>query len=188
MKRLITAVLVALSVNLAFAVEVEGVNFEDRIKLGSSDLVLNGTGVRSKFGKRYVAALYVPTKSSDANTVLSAKGAKRMALHLLKDGDGKTFAKAFAGGIEDNTSGADLTAIQDRVKTFSETILSLGDVKEGSKIMIDFTPEKGTQVSINGKTQGKEIAGEDFYKALLKVWLGEDPAQKDLKAGLLGKP
>lgn len=187
MKRLITTVLAALSVSLAFAVEVEGVNFDDKIKVGSSDLVLNGTGVRSKFGKRYVAALYVPAKSADANTILSAKGAKRVLLHLLKDGDGKTFAKAFAGGIDDNTTGADLTAVQDRAKVFSETIVSLGDVKEGSKIAIDFVPEKGTQVSINGKPQGKEIPGEDFYKALLKVWLGEDPVQKDLKAGLLGK-
>ena len=31
-------------------------------------------------------------------------------------------------------------------------------------------------------------ATRDFYIGLLKVWLGEDPAQNDLKQALLGKP
>jgi hypothetical protein len=35
--------------------------------------------------------------------------------------------------------------------------------------------------------KGKEIPGEDFANALLRVWLGDDPVQNDLKQGLLGK-
>ena len=91
----ITAVAAALALNLTFAAELEGVKFDDQIKVGASDLVINGTGVRSMLGKRYVAALYVTAKSGDAGSILSAKGSKRVALTLLKEGDGKTFAKAF---------------------------------------------------------------------------------------------
>lgn len=187
MKHLIAAAVAALSLNLAFAVESEGAKFDDTVKVGGADLVVNGLGVRSKFGKRYVAALYLPTKSSDAESIVASKGPKRVALHLLKDGDGKTFSKAFVGGIEDNSSEAELAAIKDRVAVFSSMMQSMGDVKAGSVVVIDWVPEKGTYVSVNNKALGKEIAGEDFFKALLKVWLGKDPVQSDLKTGLLGK-
>lgn len=187
MKRFIAATIAALSLNLAFAVESEGAKFDDTVKVGGSDLVVNGLGVRSKFGKRYVAALYLPSKSSDADVIVASKGPKRVMLHLLKDGDGKTFGKAFVGGIEDNSSESEMAAIKDRISVFSTMMQSMGDVKAGSVVVIDWLPEKGTLVSVNNKALGKEIAGEDFFKALLKVWLGKSPVQSDLKAGLLGK-
>ena len=187
MKHLIVAAVTALSLNLAFAAESEGAKFDDTVKVGGADLVVNGLGVRSKFGKRYVAALYLPTKSSDAEGIVASKGPKRIALHLLKDGDGKTFGKAFADGIDDNASEAEMAAIKDRVAVFSSLMQSMGDVKAGSVVVIDWVPEKGTLVNVNNKALGKEIAGEDFFKALLKVWLGKNPVQNDLKTGLLGK-
>lgn len=187
MKRLVAATATALSLSLAFAVELEGAKFDDTVKVGGADLVVNGLGVRSKFGKRYVAALYLPSKSSDADAVVASKGPKRIQLHLLKDGDGKTFAKAFVGGIEDNASESELAAIKDRLGAFSSLIQGMGDVKAGAALVIDWVPEKGTLVSVNGKPLGNEIAGEDFFRALLKVWLGKNPAQGDLKTGLLGK-
>jgi hypothetical protein len=39
---------------------------------------------------------------------------------------------------------------------------------------------------LNGESRGGPIAGEDFYRALLRIWLGEDPVSKDLKKALLG--
>ena len=78
MKRIIFAAAAALSLSFANAVEVEGFKFDDQLKLGNADLVINGTGVRSKFGKRYAMALYLPTKAGDAKAALAAKGAKRI--------------------------------------------------------------------------------------------------------------
>jgi hypothetical protein len=43
-----------------------------------------------------------------------------------------------------------------------------------------------TQVVIQGKPAGKPIAGEDFYRALLRIWVGDRPVQDDLKKALLG--
>ena len=49
-----------LSVPGLHAAEVAGVKVDDKIRVGSSDLVLNGAGLRSKvFIKVYVGALYV---------------------------------------------------------------------------------------------------------------------------------
>ena len=187
MKHLILAAVAALTLNIACAVEVEGIKFDDTTKIGGSDLVINGTGVRRKFGKRYVIALYLPVKAADANAVLAAKGVKRVAITLVKDVSGETFADALAKGMENNSTEAEMLAVKDRLKQWSETVIALGEVKAGSIILIDWLPEKGTQLSINGQAKGKEIAGEDFYKALLRVWLGKDPVQDDIKQGLLGK-
>jgi hypothetical protein len=80
-----------------------------------------------------------------------------------------------------------MAAVKDRLKQWSDTIIALGEVVAGSTIQFDWIPEKGTQLSVNGQAKGKEIAGEDFYTALLRVWLGKDPVQDDIKNGLLGK-
>jgi hypothetical protein len=47
-------------------------------------------------------------------------------------------------------------------------------------------PGVGTRVGIDGKERGKPIAGEDFHLALLRIWLGENPVDRDLKRALLG--
>jgi len=39
---------------------------------------------------------------------------------------------------------------------------------------------------VDGKPAGAPIQGEDFYRALLRIWLGERPVQEDLKQALLG--
>ncbi len=188
MKRTILAAMAALGLSFAHAAEVEGFKFDDRIRLGSSELVINGTGVRSKFGKRYAMALYLPAKSGDTRTVLAGKGPKRIAISLIKDVSGDTFASAVSKGINSNSSDVEQAALKDRVKQLADTANALDEIKAGANIIFDWVPEKGTILSINGQMKGREIAGEDFYTALLKVWLGDDPVQNDLKQGLLGKP
>ena len=48
MKRLLMAAVAALSFNLAAAVELAGVKFDDKIHVGTGDLVVNGAGLRKK--------------------------------------------------------------------------------------------------------------------------------------------
>lgn len=43
----------------------------------------------------------------------------------------------------------------------------------------------GTRLTINGEEKGV-IAGADFYSALLDIWLGDEPADDDLKDAMLG--
>lgn len=181
------AAIAAFRIGAAGAVEVEGFKFDDQLKLGNAELAVNGTGVRSKFGKRYAMALYLPAKSGDAKTVLASKGPKRIAISLIKDVDGDTFAGAVGKGINNNSGDAEKAALKERVKQLADTVVALGEIKAGSSIVFDWLPEKGTVLTINGQARGREIPGEDFYSALLKVWLGDDPVQNDLKQGLLGK-
>ena len=52
-------------------------------------------------------------------------------------------------------------------------------------ITLDWTGA-GTQLLVQGKPAGRPIEGEDFYRALLRIWLGDKPVQDDLKKALLG--
>ena len=52
-------------------------------------------------------------------------------------------------------------------------------------IRFDYLPEEGTQVWLNDDLMCT-IKGMDFYRALLKVWLGSMPSDMDLKEAMLG--
>lgn len=188
MKSITTAFATALLISLAHAAELEGFKFDDKLKLGNAEIVVNGTGVRSKFGKRYAMALYLPAKATDAKAALAAKGPKRVDVRLIKDVSGDTFAGAVSGGINDNSTDAEKAALKDRIKQLADTVVALGEIKAGTAIVFDWIPERGMVLTVGGKPAGQPIPGEDFYTALLRVWLGEDPAQGNLKEALLGKP
>jgi len=188
MKHLIVAALAALSVSLVHAVEVASVKFDDKTRVGNSEVVANGAGLRKKaFFKVYAMALYLPDKQGDADAVLAAGGAKRIAIHLLRDLSAQQFVDALQEGIAQNHSEVEMTALKERVRQFSDAMLSIGEAKTGTAVLIDWLPESGTRLSVNGQTRGKDIAGEGFFKALLRIWLGNKPVQGDLKQALLGK-
>ena len=60
----------------------------------------------------------------------------------------------------------------------------IGKAKEGDTVAIDFSAD-GISVSLNGEGRGK-VPGAAFARALLKVWLGDKPADAGLKKAMLG--
>lgn len=179
----------ALAAAPAFAaMDVAGVTFEDKARLGGTELTLNGAGVRTKvFFKVYAIGLYLPEKKSDADGVLATKGPRHIQIVTLRDVTAQQFTHALIESLRQNNSEAELTAIDPAVDAFTSTLLSLKTAPKGTNIAIDYLPASGTQLWMNGQPKGNSIAGEDFYRALLKVWLGSKPVQGDLKDALLGK-
>jgi hypothetical protein len=171
---------------LALAAEVAGVKVEDKTRVGSSDLALNGAGLRKRlFFQVYVIGLYLPQKSTNAGAILDQPGPKRVAIHMLRDVGADDFSGALADGIRANHSEAEASALEPRVKELAAIMAELKEAKKGMAINLDWTGSE-TQVVIQGKPAGKPIAGADFYKALLRIWLGDKPVQDDLKRALLG--
>ena len=169
------------------ATDVAGVKFDDRSRLGEHALVLNGAGVRTKFFfKVYAMALYLPATARDTAAVLAMPGARQIDIVTLRELTAAQLAEALADGLRKNLDATALTAMQPRIDRFTATMLTLGEAKEGTRIGIDFVPDRGTAVRVNGAPLGEAIEGRDFSDALLKVWLGEAPAQADLKQSLLG--
>jgi len=168
------------------AAEVAGVNVEEKIRVGSSELVLNGAGLRSKlFIKLYLGALYTTQKSSTPAVLIDGTGPRRMNLRLLRDIGADTLHGALEEGLQNNNSPAELEAVKAASEQFGALMKGIGKVKEGDTVALDFSSE-GVAVSLNGESRGK-VAGAAFARALLKVWLGEKPADAGLKKALLGQ-
>jgi hypothetical protein len=66
-------------------------------------------------------------------------------------------------------------------------MLALRQGKKGDVIQVDWLPDAGTLVRVNGEPKGKPIPGDDVYRALLKVWLGDRPTSAGLNKALLGR-
>jgi hypothetical protein len=170
----------------AMAAEVAGVKIDDKTRIGSTDLVLNGAGLRKRaFFQVYAMGVYVQQRSGNAATVVEQPGPKRVAIHMLRNVGADAFNEALADGIRANASEAEAKTLEPRLKELGAIIGGVGEAKKGMAIHLDWTGSE-TQVVIQGKPVGKPIAGEDFYRALLRIWVGDRPVQDDLKKALLG--
>jgi hypothetical protein len=168
------------------AAEVEGVKIDDQTRVANADLTLNGAGLRKRlFFKVYVMGLYVPQKNPSAGALIDQAGPKRIAIHMLRDVSADAFNEALAEGIRANHSEADVKSLEPRVKELGAIIGAVGEAKKGMAIFLDWNGAE-TQVMVNGKPTGKAIPGQDLYRALLRIWLGDNPVQDDLKKALLG--
>jgi len=170
-----------------YALEVAEVNVSEQVLLANTNtpLKLNGAGVRSKFFfKIYVGALYLPQKTTNAEKAINMEGGKRILMHFLyKKVEKEKLVEGWVDGFKNNHSGEQFEALKTKLEAFNKLF---DTVKRGDRIELDYLPEIGTQVSINDQIKGS-IFGKVFYSALLKVWLGEDPADSDLKEAMLGK-
>lgn len=185
-KLVLTAGLMALLPAWA-VVEIKGAKFADTYQLGNQALSLNGAGVRVKLiVDVYAAGLYVPKKDHAAATLLSEAGPKSMQIVLLRNLTGETFADAMVAGFKKNNSEADVAKFQSKMDEIRNMMMTFGEVKKGTVIHIDHLPGAGTHVLVDGVQKGGEIVGDDFFAALLKIWLGPSPVDADLKDALLG--
>jgi len=83
-----------------------------------------------------------------------------------------------------NHRGPARAALKAPTDQFAEIMKKIGNAKNGDTVAIDFTAD-GVGASFNGESRGK-VASAPFAKALLKVWLGENPVDASLKKALLG--
>jgi hypothetical protein len=186
MKKLFCLFLLCLS-SQACALDIDGVKLEEQIRLDAHPLVLNGAGLRTKFFfKVYVAALYLAEKKHSSEAILADAGPRRLALYMLREVSAKKMLDAISEAMPANLNADELKALESRMARFSGMFSSVSEVKKGDVIIFDYEPGTGTHVSIAGVDKGY-IDGADFNRALLKIWIGDKPAQADMKQSMLGK-
>ena len=184
LKLAVCVLLFGLSSNSS-ALEVANVNVQESISIDGSDskLVLNGAGIRKKyFVKVYVGALYLTQKAASVDAVINQAGAKRVLMNFVRNVSADKLTNGWNDGFSANQSDTEMAALQASLDEFNKLFVS---VNEGDEILLDYLPGQGTRVTIKGEVKGT-VPGEDFYKALLLVWLGEYPASGALKAAMLG--
>lgn len=169
------------------AIEVAGTKFETSAQVAGQNLVLNGAGLRTfVILNVYAAGLYVPHKDSTAAGLINQSGAKAVRLVMLRNLTSDEFTNAMIKGFTANQTPETQPKLQARMEDLRALMASFGEAKKGWVVEIDYVPGTGTRFFLNGEQKGKDIAGEDFYQALLKIWLGNHPVDNDLKRSLVG--
>jgi len=186
-RHVLTLVLCTLMYSLpAAALEIEGIEVAETISSADSKtaLLLNGAGLREKiYIDVYVGALYLPAKTMDARAILSDEGPGSVQMHILyKEISKKKLTDGWIDGLDANLSKSELQALQPRLDAFNKLFTA---AHKGDVLSIEYTPERGTEVRINGEWRGA-VEGNDFFRALLKIWLGPKPVSKSLKQDMLG--
>jgi len=167
---------------------IAGVRFEPQVQLAGQALQLNGTGLRAvAWLKGYAAGLYLAQPAASPEVVVAQPGAKRLQLRLLMDVPVAEFVKAFHKGVERNTPADQQAGLAERMARFDALLQPLGKVKKGDLVNLDLLPGQGMLFWHNGRQLGPAIPGDDFYAALLRIFIGEHPVDDALKAGLLGQ-
>jgi hypothetical protein len=172
---------------LAGAADLAGVKLEPRARVGDKDLVLNGVGLRKRaFFKVYVAGLYLTEKRKSPAEILALPGPKRVSVTLLRSIPARRLVDGLTDDIRENSSPEEQRAIRLRLAELATYLLAREHGKHGDVITFDWLPETGTRVALNGQVEGRDIPGDDLYRAVLRVWLGERPSSAALKKALLG--
>ena len=186
LKALLCCVLGLLAVQAA-ARDIQGVNYEENIDLAGSRLLLNGAGTRFKaVFKVYTAGLYLGKKAGTTAEAVAVPGPKRLTLTFVREIGSEELGRLFIKGIKSNTANEEYTRIVGSVMRMSQVFYEARRMKVGEVINMDWVPGKGTVISIRDVPVGEPFPEPEFYGALLRIWIGADPADWTLKDALLG--
>jgi hypothetical protein len=162
-------------------------NLETHTRLDGIELVLNGAGLRNfLFLDVYAVALYLPRRLTDANDVLRHDLPRRVWISFLREVSPERDVEYLLDSLRENNMPEELAPMQDRLEQFMRMIRAAGTLAKGSVVQLDYLPRVGTRVWLNQRHMGT-VPGADFNRAVLRIWLGEQPTQESLKRALLGK-
>ena len=186
--RLAWAALALLLSAAAAAAEVAGVKLPERIQIGAdgAELVLNGAGVRLHLVfKVYVAALYLPARTDDGDAILRDDRPSRLFVQILRNLTVEQLASSMNDALRETLTPEERLPLEPRLKQFNAIFDTLSEVRRGMQLAIDYLPQLGTVIRMNGEETGR-IPGADFNQALLRVWIGDQPRDPKLKNAMLG--
>ena len=174
----------------ARAVEIEGVKIDDKVVLssGGPELVLNGAGVRHKlaFFKVYVGSLYLTKKIADNEAIFADPGPKRVSMHILSNEvTASDLIASMNHALAANLVPHELALLEKRIRDLNTMMSSLKSISKGGVVLLDYIPDVGTRVTVNGEEK-LTIPGEDFFRAMLHIWIGDKPVDGRLRNAMLG--
>ena len=168
--------------------DIAGIKLDNPVEVAGSKLALNGAGVRYKaVFPVYVAGLYLSQKAGTPEEVLAAPGPKRISITMLRSIDSAELGKLFVRGVEDNSPKSEMSKLVPGLMRMSQIFYDQKTLAKGDTFHVDWIPGTGTVLTVKGKPQGEPFKEPEFFNALLRIWLGPNPADWKLKDALLGK-
>ena len=186
MKKVVMIALAVLMVtSLAAASQIGKVTLPDNLTAGGDKLLLNGAGFRVKFFmKMYVGGLYLKQKYNEPKKIINADESMSLKLHIVS---GMITAKKMKDAVDEgfkNSLGEEVASFKDEIDEFTSFFSE--EIKKNDIFDITYVSEEGIRVYKNEKLKGT-IEGFDFKKAVFGIWLGEKPADANLKKKMLGE-
>lgn len=167
--------------------EVAGVRFDNELDLQGHRLVLNGAGIRYKvIFKVYAMGLYLPQKTNSAEEALNMPGAKRIQMQMLRDLSVSDFGRLVTHGIQVNAAKEDFVKIVPDIARIGQLFAAYDKAYTGDKLIMDWLPGTGMVATFKNTVQGDPFTEPEFFKTILRIWLGDYPPDAQLKEALLG--
>lgn len=150
----------------------------------ASDLTMNGIASFEQLRKEYyLGALLLEFPSRDPNTVVDARGRKRMAMHITADRwPPMRFAQQWNQAILINSDSATLNANVMDVLAF--TSLPKEDLIAGDQLYVDLDVNGHTEVSLNGQVLMR-TGNDALFRLIVNSWIGPRPPSSEFKNALL---
>ncbi|MBW8828962.1 MAG: chalcone isomerase family protein [Burkholderiales bacterium] len=161
--------------------------FEPVTEVRGAKLQLNGAGTRYKaIFKVYDMALYTTRKVSTPEELLALPGPKRLQFTALRDIPGTDLGRLFMKGLSENSHKDQVQRHAPSTTRFIEIFSAKSKLVAGDTFAMEYTPGKGTQFYILGQPQGEPVGDDEFFTMVMNIWVGDSPADRGLKASLLG--
>jgi hypothetical protein len=163
-----------------------GVTLPAKSEAFGVELVRNGVGVREATFLNvdvYVAGLYTARKTRSVEEILKETATKLILLRFVRDVSREEMGEALTEALHKNLGG-EFDAANKHLQPF---LSKLPPLNKGTELKLAYRPGHGVQLVVNGKTLGTET-DDHVANLLFRAWLGPQPPDKDLKAGLLGGP
>lgn len=160
--------------------------FPPTARVANANLVLNGVGTRYRVVFRvYDMALYLPRKVGTTDEVLALTGPKRIDLAILREVTSTDLGLAMVKGMRANATKEQTSRHLMAMTRLIEIFSSRGKLVAGDRISVHFVPGKGSLFFVGDEQQGAPLGDAEFFSMVLKIWLGDSPADSALKDALL---
>lgn len=177
--KFILTLLVTLSISSFASLQDNPWKLPLTMEVSGKQLVLNGIGMRlaTFFNiKVYAAGLYLPQKSQDPKAIKGMKGPKVIDLYFVRNVGKSDITKAWreAYGME---------KFPGEVSTLNSYMEKMQKNTHGLQFRVY---DDGLVVKVGDAIRPK-IKNQAFAQAILDIYLGPKPPNKELRRGMLGK-
>jgi len=137
----------------------------------------------------YIGAFYLDDAATFASgdDLVFIDAPRRMEFRFASEHkiSARGFGRKIAEGIRINNEKINIDSENAKLKKLMG--LFKGTYKKGDIIRFDYHNSFGTRVSYNGRTLGTISRSRDFYRLLVRLWVGERPPSSLFKEGIIGK-
>jgi long-chain acyl-CoA synthetase len=171
----------------AAAATLAGVTLPDTYTVDGQTLVLNGIGLRTLTIFRiraYVAGLYLPRQSHDAQQILTSSDPKVILLKFVHGASKARVERQYRAGEEANCGDGGCASSDEAA--FEHLVAVAPAVKPGDTSTYIFTPQ-GVRVLANDRLIDA-FNNRDLAYRLLAGFIGPHPPSAELRRELLGLP